>query len=538
MNGLLPQPVWQIIDANGDPISGAKVWTYKAGLDDLLETYVSATSDLAASNPIVADAAGRLVMWGGADAYKLVITDADDVTIWTLDNVTLGNGSGSGSMYVVETIAALKALTTAYSIVVVLGYYVKYDGGGGTFYWDSTSTTSDDAGYTIIPDSAPSAGRYIRQHDSDVNVRFFGAKGNGSYDDKTAFTKTVAYAAAKTLNVLVPQGLFVLSDTVNMSTVQTIIEPFGYIQTAYAKAPSIVPYYRENDTYNHFIIGTGATPASEYPSEPAQCLIEPKRYGTPGYKDYEICKNQLKGLKLTCVSATLETPTTDQYLSITVDSGNCGMTNAAMVAYNPSTFTKILKASWTIGSGNAGLATGLTLTKNTWYHVFLISNKKGTVDIGFDTSLTAATLLAAATKFTYYRRIGSIYCNTDACETYKYIEPFIQYGDWFYYCTYMQNSITESTVEGAKSKVLVGAPTGYSCRVISRWYVGTGGKTFTIGSTIYPMYHVPVTDTYGPNVQLTIQVDSDSKFGYVLDEAGSSTLVGWVEAYEDIRGKE
>ena len=72
--------------------------------------------------------------------------------------------------------------------------------------------------------------------------------------------------------------------------------------------------------------------------------------------------------------------------------------------------TKRIDANWAVGTGNGGFPSGLTLTNDTWYHFFLIKRTDtGVVDAGFDTSLTATNLLADATDYDAYRRIGSIF---------------------------------------------------------------------------------------------------------------------------------
>lgn len=59
--------------------------------------------------------------------------------------------------------------------VDVLGYYTKGDGGGGTFYWDSTSIETDDGG-TIIQATSITTGRWKRVFDGAVNVKWFDIK--------------------------------------------------------------------------------------------------------------------------------------------------------------------------------------------------------------------------------------------------------------------------------------------------------------------------------------------------------------------------
>jgi len=79
----------------------------------------------------------------------------------------------------------------------------------------------------------------------------------------------------------------------------------------------------------------------------------------------------------------------------------------------------------TPGAPAGGFPSALTLTNDTWYHMFIIGKVDGTLDAGFDTSLTAANLLTDASAYTDYRRIGSVKRVTAANVAY------IQYGDYF-----------------------------------------------------------------------------------------------------------
>jgi len=73
-----------------------------------------------------------------------------------------------------------------------------------------------------------------------------------------------------------------------------------------------------------------------------------------------------------------------------------------------TSFTKQIDANWAEGTNLGGFPSGLTLSNNTWYRVFIIGKNDGSgdVDFGYDTSPTAANLLSDATDYTKYRRIG------------------------------------------------------------------------------------------------------------------------------------
>lgn len=88
------------LDSNGDPISGAKLNFYDSGTTTRLDTYSDTALSSANANPLVADSAGRFgEIFLQASDYKVVLTDADDVTIWTADPVA-GTIDVTGDDYV------------------------------------------------------------------------------------------------------------------------------------------------------------------------------------------------------------------------------------------------------------------------------------------------------------------------------------------------------------------------------------------------------------------------------------------------------
>ncbi len=89
----------------------------------------------------------------------------------------------------VNTLESLKDLIpgTDGQTVLVRGYNSEDDKGAGIFYWDSSSSEDGDDGYTVIPNSSPDTGRWIRAYlPQTVSVSYFGAKGDGMTDDTNA----------------------------------------------------------------------------------------------------------------------------------------------------------------------------------------------------------------------------------------------------------------------------------------------------------------------------------------------------------------
>lgn len=111
-----------------------------------------------------------------------------------------------------DNIAQLK-LNSNIGRIDVLGYYTKGDGGGGTFYWDSTSTEADNGG-TIIQATGITTGRWKRPKSSVINVKQFGAKGDGIADDWYSIQISIVYAKNNGLSVYIPDGKYIISKTI------------------------------------------------------------------------------------------------------------------------------------------------------------------------------------------------------------------------------------------------------------------------------------------------------------------------------------
>ncbi len=101
MATLLPEGKQSFTNSAGAPLVGGKVYTYDAGTNSPRPTYADAAGTVPNANPVVLDARGEAtIFWSGA--YKVVLKDAADVTIWTVDNVSglsaldLAGAAGAG----------------------------------------------------------------------------------------------------------------------------------------------------------------------------------------------------------------------------------------------------------------------------------------------------------------------------------------------------------------------------------------------------------------------------------------------------------
>ena len=94
---LIPTPVMQFFDSNGDPLVGGKVYTYAAGTSTPLATYTDQGGATPNANPVILDSRGEAAIWFGGSSYKLVLKTSADVLIWTADNVTAALASLAAS---------------------------------------------------------------------------------------------------------------------------------------------------------------------------------------------------------------------------------------------------------------------------------------------------------------------------------------------------------------------------------------------------------------------------------------------------------
>jgi hypothetical protein len=100
----------QFFNNDGTVLSGGKIYTYAAGTSSPQTTYTTFAGNIAHTNPIILNSAGRISGGGEvwldiAKAYKFVINTASDVLIGTYDNIigpsalyfTIDNFTGNGS---------------------------------------------------------------------------------------------------------------------------------------------------------------------------------------------------------------------------------------------------------------------------------------------------------------------------------------------------------------------------------------------------------------------------------------------------------
>lgn len=90
MAGLTPSPKQQIFGSDGLPLVGGKIYTYAAGTSTPIATYVDSAAVTANTNPIILDSYGQANIWLiNTTGYKFIVKDADDVLLYTVDNIAI-----------------------------------------------------------------------------------------------------------------------------------------------------------------------------------------------------------------------------------------------------------------------------------------------------------------------------------------------------------------------------------------------------------------------------------------------------------------
>ena len=177
-NLLLPLSLDRLVDADGVPLGGGKVLVYDAGTTNLRNLFTDNALTVAAANPIIADAGGYIEpRYIGTGDYKLVITDANDVTIKTADNLT---GALATAAFENDEATPVTPVITKSA-----NYTVQVSDKGKVIHADATG-----ASLTITLLSAATAGDGFRitvKHTGSANEVTVAASGGDTLDGTSSF---------------------------------------------------------------------------------------------------------------------------------------------------------------------------------------------------------------------------------------------------------------------------------------------------------------------------------------------------------------
>lgn len=123
---------WQFFNNDGTVLSGGKIYTYAAGTTTPKATYTTSAGNIAHSNPIVLNSAGRVPtgeIWLTVSTYKFVLNTSTDVLIATYDNISgigaaeyqIQNFTGTGSQTIFTLTNA--SLGENFTFIYINGVY-------------------------------------------------------------------------------------------------------------------------------------------------------------------------------------------------------------------------------------------------------------------------------------------------------------------------------------------------------------------------------------------------------------------------------
>lgn len=214
------------IDANGDVLAGAKLNFYATNTNTRQNTYSDEDLTIANANPVVADGEGRFGdIFLNLTQYRVVLTNSDDVVIYTADNVGVNGAPASNSAFIIE--ATTDILTTDlsdYNLITSFGYADKTDTGGAE--WSATGTTTLGlAGTTAFGTGFiyDSVGTQFKINDIHINVKMFGALGDGSTDDAAIINLGISFVSNGRLYF--PPGEYLCASALNMTRAVSLVGP-------------------------------------------------------------------------------------------------------------------------------------------------------------------------------------------------------------------------------------------------------------------------------------------------------------------------
>ena len=379
---LLTYPKFTVLDNNGDPLAGGKVYTYAAGGTSNKATYTDSTEGTANTNPVILDSNGQADIWLlSDDNYHIVVKDSTDTTTYAdVDEV-------SG-------IADMNNLTITVSGSLKLGGNLNTNGNAIVSSSNGNiAITPNGNGVTQITNLT--AVDDIDMNGNDLIIDDTNSINDDSNNEYLQFSKTSSAVNELTIANAATGNAPTLSATGDNTNIGITFTPKGSGQITF------------ND-YS-FPAGDGSSgQILQLNSDGSALEFVTANYFPRGF---------IWGFEMS--------NGTDSSHDIDISEGQATDSSGSVDIATTATLTKQIDAAWSAGDDAGGFPSGITLSNNTWYHVFVITNGS-TVDAGFDTSTSAANLLSDASGYTAYRRIGSVLTNGSAN-----IVQFIQIQDRF-----------------------------------------------------------------------------------------------------------
>jgi hypothetical protein len=239
---LLANGKQQFIDQNGLPLANGSVYFYAPGTNNAKPTYQDPDGATLNTNPVALDSRGQAIIWGSG-TYRQIVKDAAGNTIW--DQLTCDANAGlTGNITDAKFSASTDftpGVTTSLTLPVAPGsqsnLWVFFDAAfqADDQYTVSGTTVTFNSAIPVgvqevnvkigsmiavgipstgsVGDSTIAKGSKIYNRINDViDVKDYGAVGDGKTDDTTAVKTAISYANARGgATVFFPAGKYLIS---------------------------------------------------------------------------------------------------------------------------------------------------------------------------------------------------------------------------------------------------------------------------------------------------------------------------------------
>lgn len=193
MSNEVINPYQTFYDASGIPLASGTITVYENLTTTLASIYSDEALTVAQSNPYTLDAYGRVVGDVKFEGKKtLLIKDSAGATVRTVDNVsTIADpGNNVKNFALLADAVASEGLTNGDAVNIA----ERTAGNAGGAVWDVVlSSTVTENTYNIVQCTGVSTLSLVLRVDGPINIRQWGAQGDGSNDDTGAIQNCIDY---------------------------------------------------------------------------------------------------------------------------------------------------------------------------------------------------------------------------------------------------------------------------------------------------------------------------------------------------------